>query len=262
MIYLSLGAGVQSTALLVLSNEGKVPRADYCVFADTQSEPSYVMEYLEVLKSYSKIPIVTCTAGSLEQDILNSRDRGTTFASIPGFTEFAGKAGMLRRQCTREYKINPIYKKVRELAGYKPRQRIKEKITSMIGISWDERRRMKPSWVPYIENKWPLVENYIRRGDCLKIVTDAGLPEPKKSACYFCPYHDNKFWLEMKTNDPETWQRAVKMDHAVRNMTKAGIKHPMYLHPDCEPLDEVDLTDPYINQMDMFKTECEGMCGV
>ena len=43
LTYLSLGAGVQSTALLVISAHGLYgcPRADLAIFADTQDEPAY-----------------------------------------------------------------------------------------------------------------------------------------------------------------------------------------------------------------------------
>ena len=52
--YLSLGAGVQSSALLVLAcTDDRVPKPDVAVFSDTGDEPQYVMEYLEILKDYA-----------------------------------------------------------------------------------------------------------------------------------------------------------------------------------------------------------------
>ena len=44
LTYISLGAGVQSSALLVCSLLGlhRVPRADVAIFADTQNEPPHV----------------------------------------------------------------------------------------------------------------------------------------------------------------------------------------------------------------------------
>jgi len=52
--YASLGAGVQSTALVVLSTLGLhgCPRADCAIFADTQDEPAWV---------YRRFPVgITC----------------------------------------------------------------------------------------------------------------------------------------------------------------------------------------------------------
>jgi hypothetical protein len=52
---------------------------------------------------------------------------GNQFASAPFYTlNEKGKKGMGRRQCTREYKITPIAKKIREIMGYKPRQKMKK----------------------------------------------------------------------------------------------------------------------------------------
>lgn len=98
LTYLSLGAGVQSTALLVMSNLGLhgCPRADVAIFADTQDEPAYVYEHLAALEAWSEIPVRRVTAGRLS-------DAGEGFLRIPAFTETAAGTGMLRRQCTREY---------------------------------------------------------------------------------------------------------------------------------------------------------------
>lgn len=52
--YLSLGAGVQSSALLILSAKGlyNCPKADIAVFADTGDEPQWVYDYLVVLQEF------------------------------------------------------------------------------------------------------------------------------------------------------------------------------------------------------------------
>ena len=41
---LSLGAGVQSTTLLLMSELGELPLLDAAIFADTQSEPSVAFD--------------------------------------------------------------------------------------------------------------------------------------------------------------------------------------------------------------------------
>ena len=47
---LSLGAGIQSSALLLMSARGVLPKLDGAVFADTGWEPATVYETLEWLK--------------------------------------------------------------------------------------------------------------------------------------------------------------------------------------------------------------------
>lgn len=253
MKYIAFGAGVQSTALLVLSNRGRIPRADVAIFADTQDEPQWVYDTVEKAKKWSEIPVEVVTAGRLSAEWGLGRKR---ICSVPAFT--ANGSGLLRRQCTREYKITPIEKMVRELMGYKPRQRIKEKAVCMIGISVDEAHRMKPNRTPWIENTWPLVDMVLRRGDCVRYLQERGIEVPGKSSCVYCPYHSNEYWRILKKDHPEEWDKAVDADRRIRSMGMK-VKETMYIHRSCKPLPEVDLSE---NQGKLFGNECEGYCGV
>ena len=47
---LSLGAGVQSTALLLMMIHGEIPKADAVIFSDTGWEPAAVYKHLEKLE--------------------------------------------------------------------------------------------------------------------------------------------------------------------------------------------------------------------
>ncbi len=256
MIYLSLGAGVQSTALLVLSeHDPNFPRADVAIFADTQDEPAWVYEHLEVLKKWSTIPIETVTAGPLGARILDRiAGKIPSCSSIPAFVEGTdGKAAPLGRNCTRDHKIVPIQRYVKaNLNGDK-------QATAMIGISLDEAHRMRDSLVPWIENTYPLVDAGLRRTDCVDIIRQARLPIPKKSACVFCPYHSDAYWRSLKQEAPEEWRRAVSFDERIRDMAAAGVRSPVYLHRSRVPLAQVDLNE---DQMELFGSECEGLCGV
>lgn len=266
--YLSLGAGVQSSALLVLAcQEPLVPKPDVAIFADTGDEPYWVYDYLEILKDFAAgygVKVEIASNGTLSDWVINRQRQGKRFVNVPLYT--AGpdglKQGMLRRQCTREFKIAPIEKKVRELLGYKPRQRVRERVRAMMGISIDEATRMKPSRTAWVTNSYPLVDLAINRHACVEIVKDAGLPEPQKSACVFCPYHSDAYWAWMKEEHPEVFQEAVDFDYAIRDMTMAGREQPGYVHRSCQPLDEVEFQTGDENQIDLFTMECEGMCGV
>jgi hypothetical protein len=266
-IYLSLGAGVQSTALLVISALGLhgCPKADVAIFADTQDEPAWVYDHLEALKAWSPIPIDTTTKGCLSQDVQDRlTGKKSRFAAIPAWTRGKdGRAAPLRRQCTREYKIEPLEKKVRELLGYKKYQRTKHKVACLLGISTDEIGRVKPSRTPWITNLFPLIDAGLSRDDCARIIEEAGLPLPKKSACVFCPYHDDRYWHFLKAQHPDEFARVVAFDKSIRDMTNTGVKQPVFLHRSLQPLDQIDfgkrLGLPVING---FNGECEGMCGV
>ena len=262
LVYLSLGAGVQSSALYILSCKGDrgVQRADVAIFADTQGEPAWVYEQLDRLERWGAIPIHRVTQGDLEADA-RARINGTRsrFAIIPAFTLSQGVATPVRRQCTREYKIQAIEREARRLMGYMKGQRIKHRAVSMIGISADEASRAGISRTKWVTNSYPLLDARLRRSDCIHIIESAGLPVPKKSACVFCPYHSNAYWRDLKENHQHEFERAVSFDEAIRDMTKMGFMQPIYLHRSLIPLSAVDFTK---KQGELFDEECAGVCGV
>ncbi|RLD19115.1 MAG: hypothetical protein DRI69_09050 [Bacteroidetes bacterium] len=258
MKIISLGAGVQSSTMFLLSCMGKLPRADVAIFADTGSEPAEVYEYLDYLRGLSGtygIPIETVTQGSLENDILElSADK--RIASIPFFIKSGtDSGGMSRRQCTAEYKLRPIKKRVRELLT----ERNEKKADVSIGISLDETQRMKPSKVNYMENHWPLIDMRWSRLDCLNWYERQGLRTPPRSACVFCPFHNDHEWKRIKDNDPDAWSRTLAVDNAIRKHPR--FNHEVYLHREMKPIDEIQFgEDP--SQISLFGNECEGYCGI
>ena len=73
----------------------------------------------------------------------------------------------------------------------------------MIGISCDEVSRCAPAQEPWIEKVYPLIDAGLYRAQCLRIVEEAGFPAPRKSACVYCPFHSDRFWMRLKLDDPE-----------------------------------------------------------
>ena len=178
-------------------------------------------------------------------------------AQIPYFT---ANGGMTHRQCTTDYKIGPIQKKVRELLGYKPRQRIpSNSVTQWIGISTDEAVRMKPSRVAWVEHRWPLIEKRMSRTDCLSWFEKQGHPKPPKSSCLGCPYHSDKQWIAIKNGPKEEWESIVEMDKRIRD-SLPGMKNKLYMHRSLKPIDQVEFFGE--RNLDMFGNDCEGMCGL
>lgn len=271
-----LGAGVQSTAMLIMAQEGMFgEKPDCAIFSDTGWEPPDIYDHLEKLEKISTIPIHRVSTGNLREDILKSLNKeGVGLCGQPPFfvkqsdTE-AQKAGMppdtggmLWRKCTTDYKIVPIQRKIKELLGYKKRQQVKKKAQQWLGISIDEASRMKDSRVKWIDHFYPLIEKRISRKDCIKWLKENGWDNPRKSACIGCPYHSAHTWADMRDNKPEEWKDAVDFDYALRKGKLPGVTGDAYLHRKMMPLDiAVDSThNP--DQIDMFQGECEGMCGL
>lgn len=275
---LSLGAGVQSTTLYLMLMRGEVlPAIDAAIFADTGEEPEAVYQHLEWLKSLRGPQIITTSIGRLGDHLMHGRNStGGRFASIPAFTKGAsGKVGKIRRQCTREYKVGPVERAIRrQVLGLKPRCRIPkdQHVLQYIGISLDEAGRAVRVQKRFDEDirwgtvRFPLIEKQMTRADCLAWLRAFGVPhEVPRSACVFCPYHDNAEWLRLKTNDPAAWRRIVQIDEAMRvpgNVLNRGLDQQLFLHRSCKPIAEISFTDPEDREhQDGMRPECEGMCG-
>jgi len=248
---LSLGAGVQSTALLLLSAEGHIPKYDAAIFADTGWEPQTVYDHLDRLErevaTSAGIPIYRVSGGHIRDDALNPQRR---FAAMPTYVKNPdGSFGMTRRQCTAEYKLKPIKAKVRELLGFQHPTPIPKGVyvQQHIGISTDEWHRAHPSDVKYAINVWPLLDLGWSRKNCLQFLTTRGWPETPKSACIGCPYHGNSTWRRMRAHQPAEFADAVAFDHAIRhgsaraNATGTPLRGQMFLHRSRLPLDQAPI---------------------
>lgn len=268
---LSFGAGTQSTALLLMALNGEINGVvpDYIIFSDTGWEPERVYQWLGYVNDYIELmygaKVIVTSAGNIKEDTMDQSRKRT--ASIPFYLkgENGKREGMAMRQCTKEYKIEPVSKKIRELLGYKPRQRVKEIVHIWKGISTDEITRVKPSRVKWQIAEHPLVDIMdVDRTACIKYVEKIGIGTPPKSSCIGCPYHDNAFWRDIKRDSPLEFEEACQFDDYIReNLTR--FRGKAFLHRSCQPLREIDFdallwtTD---NQVDMFENDCEGMCGL
>lgn len=265
---LSLGAGVQSTTLLLLAVEGALPGLDCAVFADTGWEPRRVYEHLDrvtAVAAEAGVTVHRVSQGNLRDDSIDPAHR---YASIPYFVRNAdGTAGMGRRQCTSEYKLAPIGRKVRELLGAQapdyrrvPKGRVAEQ---WIGFSTDEVGRVNDRSPGYVRHRYPLLELGMTRRDCQRFLAERGWTVAK-SACIGCPFHGNWQWRDLRDNHPEEWADAVEFDRQIRKGGARGLPldGEAFLHVQRVPLPETDLRTPAekaadAGQLDLFAAEEE-----
>lgn len=262
---ISLGAGLQSSVLVEMVVEaaslpdgGDLEPVDVVIFADTHDEPAHVygqVWYLAGRLQSVGIPLVVVSAGSLVEDLYEGDGR---FASLPLYTQLPGRArpGMLRRQCTSEYKIEPIEAEIRRrlLARGRMRRYRDGKIHPLrtnpaqvevwLGMTVDEAERMKPNKRSWIHNRYPLIEKRMNRQDCTNWLQARGLPVPGKSSCKRCPFHSDGYFLQMREERPEDWREVVQFDRdlrrpgGLRERITAGLRADLYLHRSCMPIDE------------------------
>ena len=262
---ISLGAGVQSTTMLLMANAGELePRPDVAVFADTQWEPKAVYDHLAWLETISEIPIHRVSAGNLRTQLLAGVGLTSTkaFVSIPlHLRNEDGSKGFIRRQCTNEHKIKPIERHVRKLLGIKWGERLAAgAVDQWLGITTDEATRMRDSRHKWQTLRYPLIDRRMSRLDCKSWLTAHGYPIPTKSACIGCPFHSNHEWREIRKK-PAEWADVLEVDRAIR--VQRRLKAEAFLHRDLVPLEGADLrTAEDHGQLNLFENECEGVCGV
>lgn len=278
MRILNLGAGVQSTTLALMAKTGKIDSFDYAIFADTQAEPKSVYNHLDWLIKELPFPVLICSRGDLRNNLRQGLNAdGGRFISIPAFTGSQGKnQGITRRQCTHEYKIQPIEQTIRrELLNLKARERIPKtvQITHVMGLSADEPGRIAKVKARHAANRWriefPLADMEMTRKDCETWLENYGIPhKTPRSACTFCPYRSDAEWKRMKDEDPESFADAVQLDIDIRDKAMRAANcfdDLMWIHRSCTPLGEVDFDkwkDAKGQSYFGFSNECEGMCGV
>lgn len=261
MNILSLGAGVQSTTLLLMALAGEVtPLPDAAIFADTGWEPAAVYDHLAWCEQQmaGRIPLYRVSGGDLRADVLGyARGQNKRGWRIPAYmTTQEGRESPLMRQCTTAYKIVPISRQIKKLGATAATP-----ASVWLGISLDEVSRMKPSREAHVVRRWPLIERRLSRHDCLLWLERHGYPRPPKSACIGCPYHGAMEWRAIKA-DPVAWADAVEVDAAIRHMSKKD-GATVFLHRSLTPLPMVDLSTPQERgQLELWDAECEGMCGV
>lgn len=268
---LSWGAGVQSTAIALLIEQGKLPRPDAIMWADTGSEPEAVYAHVEKWRDRLNAiaPFVVVRKGgkrpALHDAVIAKARTGKGSNTLPFF--LAGKDGsapsFVRRGCTSNYKTIPLNRAAAKMA----KERGLDGHRWWLGISRDELQRMKVgAWHPLIElfeGGWR--SDALRRADCLSVIAAAGETAPR-SSCVFCPFRTREEWAALSAKDREL---VMRLDREVGDgFAKVG-KHGAlvdrpFLRVDCQPADSDEWFElaPDPQMAFGWDNECAGICGV
>jgi len=272
MKILSCGAGMQSTALALMSCENalaarkgweiphpEVPIYDIVIFCDLGLEPSWVMrQWLFIERA--------CDSAGIRHEMLdtdlyghimeNFGERRTV--SVPWWTlGDDGKKSKMPRNCTIDFKVEMISKYIRwEVLGYKKGQRHKDhdkKAHEMhMGFSKEEERRCKESPNPMFINKFPLCVMGWTRAESYAYCLDVWGLDTKASACSFCPFHQNYFYKYLKENHPEEYAALVEVDELLRDKNpKPPMDSDLFISRSRKRLE--DLTDEDCNDAVCFE---------
>jgi hypothetical protein len=208
------GGGWQSNAALVLAAQGKLDYKTFlfCNVGDDSEDPATLVYVREHAMPYAK-------AHGIELHELHRQRRDGTTETIFGRLTKEGSRSLPipvrmsngapgTRSCTADFKIKVIGKWAKEHGASAANP-----FTIAIGISLDEIDRANARRAePYERLDYPLLDLRVRRSDCPGIITGAGLPMPPKSACWFCPFHRESTWIDMRRDRPELFTAACDLE--------------------------------------------------
>jgi hypothetical protein len=256
----SCGGGTQSCAIAALIVQGKLPKPDFSVIADTGYETRATWEYMDavLVPELRKVGVELTRITVAE---FGGKAKGDLFwpgldipqPLIPAFTTQFGSVGKMSNFCTGKWKVEPV-----ERWGSKAHGITESMIVRWIGFSRDEQTRIVRMQAGKVFKdggiRFPLVELGFDRRSAIKLVEDMGWPTPPRSACWMCPNKSDHEWrLEIKER-PDEFAKACELEREIHKVDPDA-----WLHRSCVPLDQVDFSQPE----DLFSRPCDsGMCFV
>jgi hypothetical protein len=234
-IFLSFGAGVQSSVMLMLAIRGEIERPDHVIWADTGFEPRAVYAHVDWSEKQCEKAVIPFHRVKAKRDLreaFHAFELGETNAWSGNPPLFSVEGGPINRQCTSEVKVRPIRRKQLELLGRKTKRGIPDGAAVIqIGISTDEARRASPSRESWVDHSYPLIDpKKMSRGDCQawweNNYPHVSLPS---SSCIICPYTSLGRWRALKDRQPEDFAEAVEYDERIRAAYLAKNGKPYYL---------------------------------
>ena len=210
---LSFGGGVNTIALMVMLVRDGAP-LDAAVFADTGGEVPETYESVETAREYLDkygIPMVIVKARPRQTDLYETALRRRVIPSVQW------------RWCTRDFKVNPIHKFYSQLGVH---------VYQYMGIAFDEIHRMKDSKENHITNLYPLIDNRITRQGCIDVITEAGLPVPEKSGCYFCPFNSTDRWRYLLDRHPFLFEKAIALEENSKHFPRQRLTDQVFRERD------------------------------
>lgn len=237
----SYGGGVQSTALLVLAAQGYIdfPTFLFCNVGDDSEHPDTLAYVREVAFDYAaqhgirmeeleRRPTRGHFAGRTETLMGRLTREGSKSLPIP-VRMSNGAPGT--RSCTADFKIRVVQRWVKAHGATEDNPCV-----TAIGISTDEYQRATSRIKePYERLEYPLLNvewngrTGLSRGDCIEVIRRAGLPIPRKSSCYFCPFHTPAVWAQMRRDEPDLFDKAADLEDLLNRRRAELGKDEVYL---------------------------------
>lgn len=254
----STGGGTQSTAISALIVQGKLPKPDFVVIADTGREMPTTWQYLDsiIRPAFRKIGLEVHRVSKDEYGepgcLGDFSAKGEGHLLLPAFSNLNGNASKLSAFCSDKWKVVVVSNFLSRQHGL-----YSSKYRKWIGFSMDETNRvlrMQQGKAYKAGLIWfPLVEGIpTRRHEAISIVEKMGWPKPPRSRCWMCPNQSDLEWSEVQSDYPHLFQAAIALDESIRKHDKNA-----FLHSSIKPLQDANLDKPD----DLFSSSCpSGEC--
>lgn len=250
----SCGGGTQSAAIAALIVQGRLPKPEFAIMADTGRERSSTWAYVHStlrprLREAGVDLVVVSKAQYATVDLWSENGK----LEIPAFTNLNGEIGKLPNYCTNEWKVRVCQRWLNEHVGAAV-------YNTWLGISRDELKRATPATSAKWQKRFPLLFDVtMRRHQCVDLVVkEMNWPTPPRSSCWMCPNHSDEEWKDIRDNYPEDFAAAVALEREVHERDPHA-----FLHVSCQPLGAVDFGAPpkASKQLSVIREGCEsGHC--
>ena len=162
------------------------------------------------------------------------------------------------RQCTGDFKTHPTNSFIKKQINRK------EEFNLWMGISFDERERMRISTDKRRVNYYPLVDNFLNRRQVIDYTVSKGVKQPLRSSCFFCPFHSDRYWKWLQKEHKSEFIKACEFESKVQQLQSDNsiLKYKPFLHRSCKSLSEINFDLDTQMQFPELIEEREGYCGI
>lgn len=222
-LVVSYGVGVDSSALLIEMHRRGI-RPDLILFADAGGEKPETYAYIPIMDAWlQSVDFPTIT-------IVRYQPKRAVYETLEGKclnNQTLPSLAFGKHSCSIVFKADPQDKFVSQwqpaIDAWQAGQRVRKAIGYDNGDQ-DCRRRIKADRavsrkaargardsIRY-EYIYPLQDWAIDRVECLRLIAWAGLPQPMKSACWFCPASKKSEIIWLRDTHPLLFQRAIALE--------------------------------------------------
>lgn len=259
-IMVSYGAGTNSTALLVETVRRGEP-VDAILFADTGGERPGTYAYAEMFSAWLVArgypAIIKIKKGGIPETLEQNCLRNATLPSL----------AFGRKACSHKYKIEPQDKWANNWPPARAAWAEGQKVIKLIGYDIDEPHRAAIPESEKFAYRYPLLEWGWGRDECVRAIAAAGLPQPGKSSCFFCPSMTKGEILQLRKEHPDLLIRALNIESNAKEagnlQTVNGLGRRLNWGEFVELAAEAELNDPsafFLRQQDFPSPPQCGAC--